>query len=210
MNLYYLFRKNKMNINIILTFFGANLYLFLLVIPFFSQLWLLPIWAMFFIMFAGALAHNLLELVLLFSLVLVSTVSWDILGYIIGRKFYKFKFFRYLRKWKKTKNIYDKSKEYFDKKWEMAIFLSRFLITWIWPTINYIVWFQSFNFRKFTLYMVFWEILYWSELLLLGYIFKDSFEEISNILSNFWTTILIAFIMYEIWKYLFWKKAFKI
>lgn len=195
-----------MNTDIILTFFQSNLYLFLLVIPFFSQLWLLPIGAMFFIMFAWALAHNLPELALLFLIVLFSTVSWDTLGYTIGRKFYNLKIFRYLVNKKSVKNLYEKSKKFFIKKWEISIFLSRFLVTWIWPTINYIVWFQSFNFKKFWLYMVFWEILYSSELLLLGYIFKDTFEEIYSILSNFWLIVLSAFILYEIWKHLFKKK----
>lgn len=199
-------KKIKMNTDIILTFFQSNLYLFLLVIPFLSQLWILPIGAMFFIMFAWALAHNLFELTLLFSFVLISTVFWDLLGYFIGRKFFKLKKFQYLLNKKIIRNIYKESKIYFKKRWEISIFLSRFLITWVWPTINYVVWIQSFNFKKFSLYVILWEALYASESLILWYIFKDTFEEIYSIISNFWLIVLSVFILYEIWKHLFWKK----
>ncbi len=194
-----------MDINIILTFFESNLYLFLLIIPFFSQLWV-PLWAMFFILFAWALANNLSELILPFLLVLISTVTWDLLGYFIGRKFFKFKSFQNLLNKKIIRNIYKKSKDYFKKRWEISIFLSRFLIAWIWPTINYVSWIQLFSFKKFSFYVILWEVIYAFQWLILWYIFKDSFEEIFNIISNFWKTILIAFILYEVWKHLFWNK----
>lgn len=199
-------KKIKMNTDIILTFFESNLYLFLLIIPFLSQLGL-PIWAMFFIMFAWALVHDLFELTLLFSLVLISTVSWDLLSYFIWKKFFKFKKIQNLLNKKLIRNIYKESKKYFKKRWVISIFLSRFLITWVWPTINYIVWMQFFSFKKFSLYVILWEMLYSSELLLLWYIFKDTFEEIYRILSNFWLIVLSAFVLYEIWKHLFRKKS---
>lgn len=197
-----------MDINIILTFFETNIYLFLMVIPFVSQLWL-PIGAMFFILYAWAITNNLTELFVLFLIVVFSTVFWDILAYFIGNKLSKIKLFKNLIKNKKIKYIYKKSNKFFHKKWTISIFLSRFLITWVWPTLNYIVWLQSFSFKKFYSYVILWEILYASELLILWYIFKDTFEYVSDIISSFWLFVFLIFILYQTWKRLFFRKKYR-
>lgn len=193
-----------MEINIILTFFESNVYLFLLIMPFFSQLWI-PLWTMFFIIFAWAVTNNLSELFILFFIVLISTISWDILAYFIGKKLSHLKFFQFLLNIKSIKYLYKKSEKFFDKRWEISIFLSRFLVTWVWPTISYLVWIQKFSFKKFLLNVSFWEILYAAELLILWYIFKDSFEDVFNIIYNFWFVLLLTFLLYKIWKKLFKK-----
>lgn len=195
-----------MIISDIINFFGSNIYLFLLVIPLLSQLWILPVGAMLFILFAWTSANNLSQLFLLFLIVLISSIIWDISGYFIGRKVSKFKKLKKQLNRKIIKNIYSWSKKYFNEKWEIAIFLSRFLITWIGAPINYVVGFQAFSFKKFAFYVVFWEILYASELLILGYVFKDTFDEIYTIISNFSLIILLIFIMYEIGRYIFLRK----
>lgn len=195
-----------MDINTIINFFESNIYIFLLVIPFLSQLWILPVWAMFFILFAWSSAVSLSQLFVLFLIVLFSSVSWDFLAYFIGKRFFHSKFFQYLLNKKSIKYLYKKSKKFFGKKWKASIFLTRFLITWIWAIINYVVWIQRFNFKIFSLYVILWEILYSSELLILWYIFKDTFEDIFNIISNFWLFMLLAFILYEIWIRLFLEK----
>lgn len=194
-----------MEINIILDFFESNMYVFLIVIPFLSQLWILPIWAMFFILFAWASAISLSQLFILFLIVLVSATIWDLLAYFIGKKFFHSKIFQLLLNKKNIKYVYKKSKKFFKKKWRMSIFLTRFLITWIWSVVNYVVWIQRFSFKIFTLYVIIWEMIYSFELLLLWYIFKDTFEVIFNIISNFWYVLLLAFVLYEIWIRLFWK-----
>lgn len=194
-----------MDINTIINFFWSNIYIFLLVIPFLSQLWILPVWAMFFILFAWSSATSLSQLLVLFLIVLFSSVSWDFLAYFIWKKFFHSKFFQYLLNKKSIKCTYKKSKKFFRKKWKISIFLTRFLITWIWAVINYVIWIQRFSFKIFSLYVILWEILYSSELLILWYIFKDTFEDVSNIISNFSLVMLVAFILYEIWIHLFWR-----
>jgi len=195
-----------MEISIFLTFFESNIYLFLLIIPFLAQIWI-PLGAMFFILFAWALTNSFSELFLLFLIVLFSTVIWDFLSYFIARKFSNTKFFQYLLNVKKIKKLYEKSELFLEKKGESSIFLTRFLITGLGPVINYVAWFQSFKFKKFSLYIIFWEILYTTELLLLWYFFKDTFEEVFSIISNIGLMIFLAYLLYEIAKHLFfWKK----
>lgn len=201
-------KNTKMEINILLKLFESNTYLFLFVIPFLSQLGV-PIWAMFFILYAWAITNNLYDWLILFLIILFSTLLWDIIWYFIWKRLWKTNIFKkYSNKWDLWK-LYFRTQRFLSKRWTLSIFLSRFLVTWIWPTLNYIIWFQSFKFRKFFSNVVFWEILYAGELLILWYIFKDSFEYVFNIISDFWLIVLLIFFLYRIWKRLFKKKKLK-
>ena len=195
----------KMETSIITAFFESNLYLFLFVVPFLSQLWI-PLWAMFFILFAGSMTGSVTELFILFLIVLFWVIIWDILSYFFGKKLFKLKFFQYFLNKEKIKNIYSKTEKVFIEKGSVSIFLSRFLITWVWPMLNYIAWFQWFDLKKFGLYVVLWEILYVWEFLILWYVFKDTIEEVFGIISDFWLVLFLLLILYIIGINLF-KKA---
>ena len=195
-----------MEINIITTFFESNMYLFLFIVPFLSQLWL-PLWAMFFILFAGSMANNLIEVLILFFIVLAWIVTWDLIAYFLGKKLFNLKFFKYLLAKKKIKNIFNKTEVFFNKNGAISIFISRFLITWIWPMLNYIAWLQSFNFKKFSLFVIMWEILYSFEFLFLWYIFRDMIDDILWLISDFGLVIFLLFILYIIGINLFKKNT---
>jgi membrane protein DedA with SNARE-associated domain len=195
----------KMEINIITTFFETNIYLFLFIIPFLSQLWI-PIWAMFFILFAGSLTNNLSDLFILFLIILFWVIIWDVLSYYFWKKLLNLKLFKYLLNKEKINKLYKKTENFFHKKWTISIFISRFLITWIWPMLNYISWFQLFNFKKFFIYMFLWEILYVLEFLILWYLFKDTIDDLFEIISDFWLVLFLLLILYIIWLHLFNKK----
>jgi membrane protein DedA with SNARE-associated domain len=195
----------KMEINIISTFFESNLYLFLFIIPFLSQLWI-PLWAMFFLLFAGSITNSLTELFILFLIVLIWVIIWDSLSYFFGKKLFKLKFFQFFLKKEKIKKIYIKTTKIFNTKWAISIFISRFLITGVWPMLNYIAWFQSFNFKKFGLYIILWEVLYVFEFLILWYLFKNTIDDILGIISNLWLILFLLLVLYIIWIHLFKKK----
>lgn len=179
-----------------------NIYLFFIIIPILVQMGILPIWLMFFIIAAWALAENLNELFILFFIILFSTSFWDIIAYIIARYFWASKFMKYLLKNKKFKNFCKISKNYFEKRWNLTIFITRFLITWIGPYLNYIVWLQKYKFKYFLKYVFLWEILYSLEFLLLWYIFKDTINKYQNIIYIILLFILILYILYETKKYI--------
>ena len=195
----------KMETSIITAFFESNLYLFLFVVPFLSQLGI-PLWAMFFILFAGSITNSVTELFILFVIVLAWVIIWDILSYFFGKKLFNLKFFQYLINKQKIKKIYSKTEKILIEKWSISIFISRFLITWIWPMLNYIAWFQWFDFKKFSLYITLGEILYVWEFLILWYIFKDTIEEVFGIISDFGLVLFLLLVLYIIWINLF-KKA---
>lgn len=196
-----------MDINNLLTFFESNIYVFLLVIPFLWQIWVLPVGPMFFIMFAGALVGNVYDLAILFCIVLLSSILWDISGYMIGKKFTHVSIFQRFLQRKKVQSVYEKTQEFFQEKWEIAIFFTRFLVTGLGAPINYMLGIQWFHFKKFVYYVILWEILYAGELLILGYIFRDTFEQVLNIFSNFWMVIFLWYLLYQVGKYVFWEKT---
>lgn len=64
------------------------------------------------------------------------------------------------------------------------------------------VWIQRYKFKKFAKYVILWEMIYSAELLIIGYIYKDTFLEFYNIIYILWLLLLIVYILYE------WKKYF--
>ncbi len=194
-----------METSFLTTFFEANLYLFLFIIAILSQLWI-PVWAMFFILIAGSLAIDINSLWILFTVILSWVIIWDLLSYFFWKRLFNMSFFQFLIKKKKVNKLYIKTEKIFIKKWSITIFISRFLLTWIWPMLNYIAWIQWFNIKKFILYMILWEMLYVFEFLLLWYIFKDTTDDIMNLISDFWFILILLLILYFVWVNLFKKK----
>ncbi len=193
-----------MDINI-LSFLDSNKYLILAFIPFLWRIWV-PIWSTFFILFVWSLASSYSDLFLLFIIWLLSTIIWDILAYIIWRRFFYINFIQKQLKKEKIEKLFKKTETFFNKRWKISIFISRFLVTRPGPYLNYILWLQSFNFKIFIKIIIFWEMIYITELLLLWYIFKDTFDYISSIFYYLWIIILIIFILLNLLKYIHKKK----
>lgn len=196
-----------MDINII-SFFQDNHYLFLAIIPFLGQL-RIPIWTAFFILFAGSLISNFWDFAILFSISLFSSIIWDIVAYMLGKKFFYINFIQKQFKKEAVKKTFSKTEKYFNEKWKSTIFITRFLITWLGPYMNYIVWLQSYNFKIFLKFVILWEILYVLELLLLGYLFKDTFEFVADILYYLWIILILLFSLFYIVKIIY-KKNHKL
>lgn len=196
-----------MDINII-SFFQDNHYLFLAIIPFLGQL-RIPIWTAFFILFAWSLISNFWDFAILFSISLFSSIIWDISAYMLGKKFFYINFIQKQLKKEVVKKTFSKTEKYFNEKWKSTIFITRFLITWLGPYMNYIVWLQSYNFKIFLKFVILWEILYVLELLFLGYLFKDTFEFVADILYYLWIILILVFCLFYIVKIIY-KKNHKL
>ncbi len=194
-----------MEISLLTAFFETNLYLFLFIIAILSQIWI-PVWAMFFILIAWSITMDLNNLLILFIIILVGVVVWDLLSYLFWKKLFNTYLFQLLINNKKINKLYIKTENFLNHKGNISIFISRFLITWVWPMLNYIAWIQWFNIKNFALYIFLGEILYVFEFLLLWFIFKDMIDDIMNIISNFWLILILVFILYIIWVNLFKRK----
>lgn len=181
------------------SYFEEYFYLFMFIIPFLAQMGI-PIGAMFFILYAGSIATGYLELNNLFFIILAGTLCGDILSYSFARKFSRTNQIKHILKKNKILKIRKKTSRFLHKHGSTSIFITRFLITGIGPYLNYILGIEKFNFKKFSIYILAGEIFYTAEFLLIGFIFKDTFEEILSIFSDFSYILLIMFILYHIVK----------
>ncbi|MFA6550062.1 MAG: VTT domain-containing protein [Candidatus Gracilibacteria bacterium] len=185
-------------IDYIVRFLDGNIYLFLLVIPFLGQLGIPG--SMFFVLYAGSQANNYNDLFVFFIIVLISEIAGDLLSYGVGRLFWETALVKRILHYKRIKKVFDKSKLFMEDKGGVSIFLSRFLVTGIGASVNYISGLELYSLKKFAFLVVTGEILYSIELLFLGYFFKETFEEIANLFTNFSTLIILGFVLYIIWK----------
>lgn len=189
-----------MSINI-LSFFQEHIYLVLFFIPFFGQLGI-PSGSIFFLLFAGSLSTSYSELAILLMIWLISAVIGDLAGYFIGKKLFHISIIQNQLKEPKIKTLFDTTTVYFNKEGKFAIFLSRFLVVTPGPYINYIAWIQEFSFRSFVRLIIIWEILYVAELLLLGYVFQDTFEYLVDMISYVSMILILVYCIYEMSRYL--------
>jgi membrane protein DedA with SNARE-associated domain len=192
-----------MSINI-LSFFQEHIYLVLFFIPFFGQLGI-PSGSIFFLLFAGSLSTSYSELAILLMIWLISAVIGDLSGYFIGKKLFHISIIQDQLKKPKIKTLFDTTTVYFNKEGKFAIFLSRFLVVTPGPYINYIAWIQEFSFRSFVRLVIIWEVIYVAELLLLGYIFQDTFEYLVDMISYVSMILILIYCIYEMSRYLFKK-----
>jgi|WetSurMetagenome_2_1015567.scaffolds.fasta_scaffold05285_2 membrane-associated protein len=189
-------------IDAVLRFFDGNIYLFLLIIPFAGELGI-PLGSMFFILLAGSQANNIQGLFILFLVVLTSEVVGDVLSYDIGRLFGESVWIKKISNKRNFKKLFVRSKLFLEKHGGVWVFITRFLVPLAGPYVNYIAGLEAYDFRKFFLFAFLGEVIYSALILFLGYLFKETFEEIISLFTNFSLLIIIGFILYAIGKNIF-------
>lgn len=190
-----------MDINI-LTFFEENMYVFLLFIPFIGQLGI-PSGSIFFLLFAGSLSSDWRTLCILGIIGTISAILGDATGYLLWKRFFQINIIQKQLKKENIQKIYTDTCAYFKKEGKFAIFITRFLVVTPAPYLNYIIWLQKFDFAIFMRLVVIGEILYVGELLLLWFIFKDTFEYLTSIISYLGIILVVLYCMYLLGKVIF-------
>lgn len=189
-----------MSINI-LSFFQEHIYLVLFFIPFCGQLGI-PSGSIFFLLFAGSLSSSISELGILLVIGLISAVIWDLVGYFIGKKLFHISIIQNQLKKPNVQNLFESTTLYFKKEGKFAIFLTRFLVVTPGPYINYIAGIQQFQLWLFIRLVIIWEILYVAELLLLWYIFQDTFEYLVDVISYTSMILIVLYLIYSLIRFL--------
>jgi membrane protein DedA with SNARE-associated domain len=166
--------------------------LVLLILPFLGQMGIF--WgSSLFILLAGTFAGGISDLFVPFLLVLVAVILGDFSAYYLGRSFAKSKFFTRLVKRKHAERVHKKSHHFFHNDGALSIFLTRFLASGIGPLLNYVVGMHKFPFKKFSLMVILGEIIYVAQLLLIGYFFKETFQEVMWIISSIGASVKNSF-----------------
>jgi membrane protein DedA with SNARE-associated domain len=183
---------------------SSNLPLFFFIIALLSPFGI-PLGATFVILAAGSLSGTIEEYFFSVSLIFFGLVVGDIAAYFTASHFEKV-FTEKLCKYEKIERKYESGKDLFNKYGGLGIFLSRFVLLGFGAPLNYISGFSKYSFRKFLAYSASGEFLYVSIYAYIGFLFKDSWVSLYDLIVEFPYIILLillaVFAYYQLKRYL--------
>jgi len=133
---------------------------------------------------SGALASNLSELLVIMIIGAVAAILGDIATYEVARAFSPY-FARLVSKFKFFRKSEVKARELLDGSQFLWVFFTRFVITTLGPVVNYIGGFTKMKRKKFFAAVISGEILYAILYPALGFVFKETWNDLSNIITDF-------------------------
>jgi membrane protein DedA with SNARE-associated domain len=183
---------------------SSNLYLFFFLIAFLSPFGI-PLGATFVIIAAGSLSGTIEDYFFNVSLIFFGLVVGDITAYSTASHFERF-FTKKLCKYQKIEKKFESGKYLFNKYGVWGIFLGRFLLLGFGAPLNYFSGLSKFSFRKFLAYSASGEFLYVSIYAYIGFVFKDSWVSLFDLIIEFPYLILLIlltiFALYRLKRYL--------
>lgn len=168
---------------------SSNPSLFFLIIALLSPFGI-PLGATFFIIAAGSLSGTIEDYFFIVTLIFFGLVVGDIAAYSTASHFEKI-FTEKLRKYEKIEKKYESGKDLFNKYGALGIFLSRFVLLGFGAPLNYISGFSKYSFGKFLAYSASGEFLYTSIYAYIGFVFKDSWVSLFDMIIEFPYIILL-------------------
>ena len=183
---------------------SSNLPLFYVVIALLSPFGI-PLGATFIIIAAGSLSGTIEDYFFSVSLIFFGLVVGDIAVYFTASHFEKI-FTEKLCKYEKIEKKYENGKDLFIKYGAWGIFLSRFVLLGLGAPLNYVSGFSKYSFRKFLAYSASGEFLYVSIFGYIGFLFKDSWVSLFDMIIEFPYIILLILLaiyaFYQLKRYL--------
>lgn len=183
---------------------SSNLPLFFFIIALLSPFGI-PLGATFVIIAAGSVSGTIEQFFFNVTLIFFGLVAGDIAAYSIASYFEK-AFTEKLQKNEKFEKKYEIAKDLINKYGALGIFLSRFVLLGSGAPLNYILGFSKYSFRKFLAYSASGEFLYVSIYAYIGFVFKDSWISLFDMIIEFPYIILLilltAFAFYQLKRYL--------
>ncbi len=183
---------------------SSNIPLFLFIIALISPFGI-PLGATFVIIAAGSLSVTIEDYFFIVTLIFFGLVVGDIATYVTASHFEK-GFTEKLLKYEKIEKKYEFGKDLFNKYGALGLFLSRFVLLGFGAPLNYISGFTKYSFRKFLVYSASGEFLYTSIYAYIGFVFKDTWLSLYDMIIEFpyliLLTLLAVFAFYQLKRYL--------
>jgi len=146
---------------------------------------------------SGAVANTSSELAFVMIVGVSAAILGDFSAYMLARKFS----FR-LQDWLKKLKFYSKNeaevKLRFNQSEFWILFLSRFLVQGLCAAATYISGFLRLRIRKFLIAIVPGEMIYGVSFPLLGFLFKETWKDYTNIFSDVTAILLLVVAAYFI------------
>jgi membrane protein DedA with SNARE-associated domain len=183
---------------------SSNLPLFYVIIALLSPFGV-PLGETFVIIAAGSLSGTIEDYFFIVTLIFLGLVVGDIAVYFTASYFEKI-FTEKLSKYEKIEKNYEKGKDLFNKYGAWGIFLSRFVLLGLGAPLNYVSGFSKYSFKKFLAYSASGEFLYVSIFGYIGFIFKDSWVSLYDLIIEFPYILLLILLailaFYQLKRYL--------
>lgn len=160
-------------------------------------------WEVFFLTGSILAWYWVLDIYIVTAVLLIWGVLWDNLSYLLWLK-YGDKIISYLRVHKLfwryiSDENFSKVEWFFEKRWWLWIFISRFSwpLAWITP---FLAWSFKLKYREFIKYDVLWVVLWIWIFIFAWYIFWKNFDLILNIMWKFILVTILLLIFFVFFK----------
>jgi len=144
---------------------------------------------------SGAAANNISELMLVMVVGVSAAILGDFTAYMLARKF-SFKLQNWLRKF----HFYSKNEAEVHAKFNQSefyiLFLSRFLVQGLCAAATYVSGFLRLRIRKFLIAIIPGEMIYGISFPLLGFFFKETWNDYTTVFSDVTAFLLLAIVAY--------------
>jgi membrane protein DedA with SNARE-associated domain len=166
---------------------------------------------MIWLVASGAAANTPSELALIIAVGASAAILGDFSAFLLARKF-SFKLQRWLKKFRFYRENEKRVKSSFNKSEFFILFFSRFLVQEICAAAIYISGFLRLKKVKFFAAIVPGEIIYASGFPLLGFFFKETWKDYTNVLGDVFTLLFLAVIAFFLvrWAIRYYKRRDKI
>ena len=167
----------------------------LLIITFLAQLGI-PLGSTFFLMWYGSTIESSSSLLIPILMTACAAILGDMIAFKLGHRFSN-----QVNNAEKRYSWFSKqikqSQKLVDSYGVFIIWVTRFITTGLGPIVNYFLGSRKYPTVKFFQWVLFGEFIFVSEMLFFGYIFKDTWESLLDLIAD--AGWLIALIIISLW-----------
>lgn len=131
-----------------------------------------------------ALSNSLSDVIIITLFALLGAITGDILSYELARNFSPY-ITKKLKKFKFYTNNEEKVRRLLNKYEFAYVFWTRFTVTGLGVVLNYLSGLEKIDRKKFIMATILGEIVYAIIYGILGYAFKETFNDLINVLNAF-------------------------
>jgi membrane protein DedA with SNARE-associated domain len=157
----------------------------------------IPTGAIFFLLFYASSVSSVDSLLLLMLFTFLGSVIGDISSFFLARRF-RVPFQRFINSRRSLRNRELKAERFFHRHGCKSIFLTKFIASGIGPFFNYYAGLKHFSVRRFVVAVVMGEFVYAVGFALLGYVYRDTWQDIISLVGDFSFLIIVLLVLFYV------------
>lgn len=154
----------------------------LLLLIFLGQLGL-PLGTLLFLCWYGSTLTHPESLFWVIPTLMIPAILGDYVAYYIARR-YRSQVLSFINLRPRAARQFSRGESLIHRKGGEIVFITRFLIFGLGPVVNYLMGLRSYSRFSFLVWVALGEFIYISEFILLGYLFRDTWQELLIIITD--------------------------